>query len=411
MMTTYNSVLACGVVDNAYSKGVISTVKYLSGGSIHLGKGVVTNIGTTVLSGDPRVIAFKQGNANRALVISYTYGPWGEPGNAIYGIYDPSNWSLLAQVTQSSWHNISNPYGIVTMGQYMYIADYDTAKVIKVDMNNDYKAETAVYSFVAPTGYNPHANGLDVCNGNLVAIFNCPDSSYNYVDSAIVVLDAADLSEVGQKALNKNAISVTVKDKFAYVCSMGGMQVGGGNSTAQLQVVNLKNPEVIPTPVNIATDKTPWDKGDFVDMAFVGTAAYVLLANYDTMYSKYDYQVIKTDEETLQVGNLTGTHTASATTSPAGATWLLALDGDMLWFVGATKVNRIDTAQADVAEAITTLTDAEEMGVTGINANLNTASVVIEGTSTTAKGVKAVSHARSKVAIRLLRPEELQKRQ
>lgn len=410
-----NSTLGCGVVNTSYSAGIISTVDETGTRNI----GVVTaSAGSppVALSGDPRILGFKHNGADRAMVVSYTYS-FGSPGTAIIGIYDPTSWSTpIVQKTSAAW-GFSNPYGLVAIGDDLYVQDYDSDTITKVDMASSYTSST-VYTITPTSGYTAHGNGMDYyfdgSDDYLVAVYSQVDVSYNYTNSILVILDITSSPVAASTvSINANAVSVSVdEDGYAHVCSSGGSQVAGGNgANSKLEIVNL-NTTPFAVSATITATTSPSTFGDFVDVAFIaGGDAYVLLANYNSTWTTYTYRIIKTTAGDLQGGSF-GTNTNYSTTAAAGSTWLLAPDSSLLWFVSANIVNMIDTSVAIASGAITALADATDgtssgigLGNSTINGFLNTASVVIEKTIPARVGIAARAIARTKSAIKFVVPE------
>jgi hypothetical protein len=411
-----NSTLGCGVVNTSYSAGLVSTVDETGARSI----GVVTHITgdpNPLISGDPRVLGFKHNGADRALIASYRYTT-GSAGDAVFGIYDPTTWSLIVQKTTTDW-GFSNPYGLVVIGDDLFVQDYDSGTITKVDMAGGYTS-SAVYTVTPASGYTAHGNGMDYYNDGsddyLVAVYSQVDASYNYTNSILVLLDVSTSPVTATiVSVNNNAVSVSVDGDYAYVSSSGGSQVPGGNgANSKLEVIDLLSSAVSAT-ITAATT-TPSTFGDFVDTAFVAGSAYVLLANYNSTYTTYTYQIIKTTAAALQGGSF-GTNSNYSTTTPAGATWLLAPDSSLLWFVSGNVVNLVNTSIPLSSGAITGMANATNgsssgigLGNAAINGLLNTASVVIEKTVLAKAEVAARTVARTKSAIRFVLPEKEQQK-
>lgn len=410
-----NSTLGVGVTSSSYSQGIVSTVD-TAGTRV---REVVTKEGSssTNLSGDPRVLGFKHNGADRALVASYRYSP---TVSAVFGIYNPATWTLLVEKTSTEW-GFSNPYGLVVVGDSLYVQDYDSNKITKVDLSSSGSYAASTFYTVSPaSGYTAHGNGMDYYNDGsnsyLIAVYSQVDSSYNYTNSLLVKVLVAGTPTAASVSLNANVMSVTVFGDTALVCSSGGSQIAGGNgANSKLQVVdvNASTPSVTQT---ITAMTSPSSFGDFVDVAIMEetTDAYVLLANYDSSWSNYTYRIIKTTAGDLSGGSFgTGYSTVTGTTS-AAATWLLAPDSDVLWFVSANIVNLIDTSvDIDASGAITAVANNTNgsasgsigLGNSAVNGYLNTASVVIEKTTAALKAA-GVSVVRTKSAIRLLPLEQ-----
>ncbi len=428
--------LACGVINDSYNQGIVSSVNTL--GNRRVPEITQINIGTVSvpnyvpLSGDPRVLGYKHGSDNCVMVSSYSYDPPGEPGEARIALFKinatTGDWEQLVQKPSATW-GFSNPYGLVVVDNTMYVQDYDSGKITAVDLTTYNTSTLYTMGSVSSSGttYLPHGNGMDYNSGlGLVAIFSfLPLGNFtNYADSkmAVVPVDGSTADEV--TGLNKNAVGVTVDGIYAYVCSIGGAQQGGGNPASKIETVNLNTLAIGATPVTISALPAGEQKGDFVDVAFRGGAAYVLRANYDTNYTSYSYRLIKTTGVSLQAGSFGTYTTIDGTATPADATWLLAPAVDTLWFVSGSAANIIQLISGGLgtgsvvkkadASAYSTAPGNQGIGSATINAHLNTASVVIDVADVSAKEAvgtaAAVSAARTKVAFRFVRPEELEKK-
>ncbi|MDU4960686.1 MAG: hypothetical protein E6X17_08490 [Sporomusaceae bacterium] len=425
------SVLAAGVVNSSYTSGVIGSVTNSGVKSA----GALPQLNGVNFSGDPRVLNFAYNGTEYAMVLSYTY-VFGQPGTATIGFYIPTvpkatppqdAWTLVGssggKTYSSSFLKFSNPYSLVVVSSDLYVADYDSGKIIKVSLANlateilaaDVTEYYSLPSASVPSPYVAKCNGMDYVDGRLVMLFNLPNPSdyTDYHNSYVVMKQISTGTVTGPVTLNKNAVSVAA-DKgpaptnyfYAYVCSIGGAQQAGGNGAAsKLQVVRFSSPITVN---DILATATPTGEGDFVDVAILGTDAYILAANYNSSYTSYNYQVIKTPLNSLRAASLASS-TSIDDTAPAGATWMLAPSGDSgdpLWFVSGNEANTLSAALA-VSLKATPADLGIVRGSDNINVNLNTAAVVIAGTTMAARAA-AVSAARTKLAVRLSLPQEIE---
>ncbi|WP_285715655.1 hypothetical protein [Pelosinus sp. IPA-1] len=430
--------LACGVINGSYSQGIVSSINTLGNRRVpeitHIDVGA--GLDPEIISGDPRVLGYKHGSDNCVMISAYTYTTPGTAGNARVALFKinatTGAWEQLVQKLSTTW-GFSNPYGLVVVGNNMYVQDYDSGKITAVDLTTYNTSTLYTMGSVSSGGttYLPHGNGMDYSDYGLIAIFSYLESgSYsNYTNSklAVVPVDGSTASVVS--GLNKNVVSVAVEGDFAYISSIGGAQQGGGNPASKIESVDLTTPVLGTTPVTISalpTTPSGEQKGDFVDVAFRSGAAYVLRANYDTNYTSYSYRLIKTTGASLRAGSF-GTYTTIVdTATPAEATWMLAPAVDTLWFVSGSAANIIQLISGGlstgsvVKKADASLSTASSYGLgttvsgAAINAHLNTASVIIDVADVAAKeavgAAAAVSATRTKVAFRFVRPEELEKK-
>lgn len=426
------SVLAAGVMNDYTSpnhNGAISQVD--STGAVHAG--VVTEIDNDQFTNhDARVLNFLNNSAYKALVVDYYYSV-----KSVYGVFDPTvagTWTLNPNkyfssdnTTSNIWHT-SNPYSIVTKGNDMYIMGYDQNTIVKIDMtNSNYTYTSTFYTYTPLTGKTGHGVDMDkvTIDGTdyIAALFINDDGSYaNYGDSQLVLISLVDGSLYDDPInlnANANSLNIDANGQYAYVTSYGGPQQAGGNNgnpSSELQVVDIEPSSVIQT---IGPTAAPVKTGDYVDVALVGSYAYVLTANYNDDYSQYTYMLVKAPQASLRNGNFSGNSSYTATVD-SGATWLLAYDGTVLWFVAGKQVYTIDTSVAISSSALTLRanandhsSDSQGLGISTAYGQLNTASVVIPYSA--AAGVSraaarsAVSGGHTKFAKVMLPREVLEK--
>lgn len=148
----------------------------------------------------------------------------------------------------------------------------------------------------------------------------------------------------------------------------------------------------------------------------------MLAAHYNTAYSQYSYIVIQTMDDSLQNGTLNTKDEndeytvpplyVEKTVSPASPCFaLLPGEGNDLYLVDGVKFQSIDTAvDIDAAGALSTVKSAGDFA----NGNatgyvINTAAMVIERTAA-ARGLAAAKASVTKIAKRLARPEDLERK-
>ncbi|MDR2007228.1 MAG: hypothetical protein LBP78_08320 [Acidaminococcales bacterium] len=375
------SELAYGNTNDIYTQGRVHRLIDNGTSLPQIDKGVVTQVGSDALSGDPRVLGFKDANAaERALVISYNYDPstW-QPGDPEFVVCDPAvtlvsgKWPVIKTLTHGDWSQVSNPYGIATIGSAMYIAEYDNGSVPKIDMTGDAYTQSATlfYSFPAVSGNTAHCAGIGVATINnatkIVALFNQGQGYSSYIASTLALIDpvnpdpnpdSTDPNKVptiylgptsyypNVSGLGQNAISMAVDNGFAYVSSYGGPQQGGGNDESAIEAVNLSNLTIVGTHAAEGDGL-----GDFVSTVISGTDAFVLRAFYatdpETYVTQYRYSIYKTTTSVLQSSgtalptpfiNNVAEPPASAPGIYPGVTWLLALANGRLWAVLGDRI-------------------------------------------------------------------------
>lgn len=323
----------------------------------------------------------------------------------------------------------TNPYGIVSLYPSMYLLDYDTAAIYEFNMTSDaFSLVGTVYTFTPGGSWKGAGTGLDLYNDGsdnyLIATFNRYTNAgwtYTYGDSAIVQIKLGSPVTSTSAVANPNATGVVVNENYAYVTSVGGQQVAGGSADSKLEIFDLISGTPVPQAdldVNDIPAVSGYATGDYVDAAFFGAKAYVLLANYDSGWTKYDYALFQVTVDNLLAGTFgiadpldpnRDCFYVVSSSSPAGATWGLFPGGEgELYFVNANDISTVNTAVDLSGGAITSIQNATNYKydpVSGPTAGaLNTAALVIEKTSLVprAAGVRA---ATTKFA-RRIRPVE-----
>lgn len=432
--------LAAGLVNSGYSVGWV--------GACTVGVTATETAVTQIISGtnmttDPRVLPISITGTLRTLVNSYDYsgvGELGQAGRGLYGIYDPSNWSqkqtaqcnATSPVTGVQQWSTTNPYGIVVYDGVMYMiandCDPTTRKcyIYKYNMAADAFSETGyAYEFTPDitgdtTQWKGAGYGLDLqisgSSASLIAVFGRFTNSgwtYTFGESAIVKIPLGSGTAAMATAGN-NVTGVVVNGTYAYVTSVGGAQQADGNPASKLEVFSISRGTPSLTATLTAAMIPAGFGGDFVDIAFVNNKAYVLAAHYNTAYSQYSYIVIQTTESDLQAGGFgTGAKYKTATVSPASPCFaLLPGEGNDLYLVDGVKFQSIDTSlDIDAAGALSTVKSAGDFANgTATGYVINTAAMVIERTAA-ARGLAAAKASVTKIAKRLARPEDLERKE
>jgi hypothetical protein len=359
--------LSYGNANGSYDAGVIDQISD-NAASPTIDLAVVTSLpfdpqNPTLLGGDPRVLGFTDGSNNeRALVTNYSYSGW-NPGTAEFGVFNPStspSWTSVSIKTNTQWSKLTNPYGIVRLDNAnMFVADYDAGLIDKIALTNYTEVLTsgnAFYTFQPVSGNTAHCAGVGAYDGKIVALFNQGQGYSAYAASTLALIDPSDGSAtyLGPTAstpnaggLGQNAVGLTVADGYAYVCSYGGPQTGGGNTTSAVEAVDLSTMTIVGTHT-AGSD----GRGDFVSTAIDGTAAYVLRASYTKASTQYIYSIYKTTTALLQSNSaIPPAHIfiSNAYEPPnlgdesyPGVTWLLAFANGRLWAVLGDRIAGIN---------------------------------------------------------------------
>ncbi|QDR81793.1 hypothetical protein [Sporomusa termitida] len=450
-----------GLVGAGYGTGWFGSVGETAASRVHIA--VDRILATVDRSSDPRVIPITAEASPVTVANYYTYGTpddsgLGKQGRALYGVYNPTpaNWQQLttAQANQTvegaakTW-SVTNPYGAVVFGNDFYLIDNDnvdtlppgstdptlqySASIYKYDLSGATPFEELgeFYRFVPGSSggntWKGAGTGLDLytegSNNYLIATFNRYTNvnwTYTYGPSDLVKINLS-TSAATTVAVNGNTNGVVVEGEYAYVTSVGGAQVANGSDLSQLQVVDITSatPTIVATLTTAESDALlttgiGYTQGDYTDVAFVNGKAYVLLAQYDTSYSQYKYAIIQTTEDSLRGGAFDPDDDkfVIATVNPASPCFALLPGGDnSLYFVDGVHVNEINTSgDIDATGAINPIVAASDFSNSGTAGYvLNTAGIVIEKTALVRpRGVARATV--TKLAKRLARPEELEKR-
>lgn len=433
-----------------------STQKYTVLTSVPDGTGGSTAV---KLSTDPRAIPIDDVST---LIDNYNYGS-SSVGVGLYGIFNPAGISpvpsappLWQQIQTAKTANstdaanqvwtAANPYGALQKDEKMYLSDYDNGKIFRYTTTSNAYSEDAFGSnpyYFAPTlptgATRAGAMGMDVQANGMVAAFTFYGVSgwnYTYQPSGLYLLPVnntatASVSALASTTCTKNVNGTTVHGDFVYTTAFGGMQQDGGNDTSTLQVfqitgsgssasLNLKktiDPTMLPDTSGDDYTVHFGTAGDFLGVEIVpvdgNNRAIMLLAHYDTNYTKYDYELLSVSESVLQAGTLNGAICVTGTVSPAGASWgLLKDDNNDLYLVDGVhikKINPSDLSMTTVCSASDFTSDGTSSGTAG--GLLNTAGIAIHASAGMLRGAPGAHVSVTKMAHRLITPEELKKRQ
>jgi hypothetical protein len=462
-----------GVVTNTYSDGFVAASS--SDGSSASKKTILTSVpdgtgGSTAvkLSTDPRAIPIDDVST---LIDNYNYGS-SSVGVGLYGIFNPAGISpvpsappLWQQIQTAKTANstdaanqvwtAANPYGALQKDEKMYLSDYDNGKIFRYTTTANAYSEDVFGSnpyYFAPTlptgATRAGAMGMDVQANGMVAAFTFYGVSgwnYTYQPSGLYLLPVnntatASVSALASTTCTKNVNGTTVHGDFVYTTAFGGMQKAGGNaqdpsdptapiSTLEVFKINASGTGFLPSfhkkitpamlPDTSGDDYTVHfgTAGDFLGVEIVpvdgNNRAIMLLAHYDTNYTKYDYELLSVAESVLQAGTLNGAICVTGTVSPAGASWgLLKDDNNDLYLVDGVhikKINPSDLSMTTVCSASDFTSDGTSSGTAG--GLLNTAGIAIHASAGMLRGAPGAHVSVTKMAHRLITPEELKKRQ
>ncbi len=323
------------VVDDTYSSGSMGKVPMSASGVPGTPvKNVVTNLG-----GDHHVYGFRnEANSLRVLLAQYTNGK----ADTVW-IYDALG-EYRAPLKEALWSTFSNNRGAAALGRYLYVVDYDNAKVSKIDMRDDAYGEVSSFAFSGTAGYEVHGEGIVRVGDYLYALFNEVKgdwTSLEYNNGKVVKLDA-DLNVVATADVGKNALSIKAYNGMLYVVCNGGMQKGGDfNPDSMIQRVHPNTLAVETLLKAGGASATALPDGwayDFRDLAFAANGdVYVFAGAYDATWGQFDSRIFKTTLQGLAAGNVGEVYRDP---SGPGFTWRMEYDNvdDILWFAAGTRL-------------------------------------------------------------------------
>ncbi len=394
-----------GVVNSAYTKGAIGTC--LSNGTQKTVALKKYGGSSNDFGGDPHVLALNaditvNGNTCNAATIAsnYTYQT-SYRGKAVYGIYDGINFGAPKAVAKSDnetsfsttniW-NATNPYSSVMSSSCFYINDYDMT-TSNAGTNNVYQIKASDFTqkmiyYTAPTvsGYNRcSCVALNKFSGKLLALFiyyNYSGGTFTYTNSKLVLLPKNDSATSPVSALatincNANASTITVNGNYVYVTSYGGQQVAGGNSTSKIEVIQISQSgssftmtlSNTITPSSLSTTTGYGQTGNFMGVEIItGTDskkyAVVLVAKYNSSWTKYEYELVRVLQNTLRAGSLNNaSYYYNSNVTPPGATWGLIKDSSTgeLFVVTGGGISKVNATTSTVS--VTSITVASDYAI------------------------------------------------
>jgi hypothetical protein len=394
-----NLLLNYTVANSQYQKGKFRFIQGNNGASPPtIDDPLDTKLGVinALTDNDPVLFSYQNGSAPRALLCNITTSGGTSTGKYTICVPNtsatPVSWSILKQdisLKTSGGDNVAgNPHGIIKIGNFLYIVDYDTLNITRLDITAfEGTASGGDYTpTVAPTppGYFPstaaaiHGEGIITLTDSsglasvtyLYALFSCLDSSGNYLPSVIVryavntsgVLNNPKIAWVGKNAM---ALVPAVLDGITYILvpAVGGMQNGGftNGTNSDLTLLNAFSstdftgtaPTKPKDPVitgDSQTAVTPTGNYDILGVAVSadGNNAYILLNSYDTAYNSC-WRLYKTTLSTIvatqvntPISGLGLTSVDNGFGDPAGYYWEVLYDntvsGGRLWFLKGSPI-------------------------------------------------------------------------
>jgi hypothetical protein len=293
--------------------------------------------------GDPVLFSYMNGSAPRALLCNVTtdFSTMPPASTGKYTVCVPTwnstsekyDWTTLAKdiALQLNGADVAgNPHGIVKVGDYLYIVEYDTAKIYQVSIS---ALEGTADGGVCPvtlaadaTSFLPTTAGLYHHGAALIALTDPDNITYlfalftsatvdaygspdQYDPSTIVryVVNSGALDEPVSIRTGKNATALVpvpvtdsagVPDFFILIPALGGkQQYGKTNGTdSSLSVVQAIDEfdAVSPAPVAFTGDPAAATIAGSTNYDIIGVAvsedgtnAYVLTVSYDASYQAW----------------------------------------------------------------------------------------------------------------------------
>ena len=359
---------AYSVVDAGYSQGMIGTITSTDGR--------VQQNAVNQLPGAPAVHAFTDANGQtRVLAYNYSYSAV-KPELVVYNPATPA-WTPIKSFDKFAGENITNLYGIATIGNFMYAIDYDKATITKINMANNAYDVQSTYKFSATAGYDPHGMAIVAVGNDLYALFaevKDPWNTADYLPSKVVKLNKDTLMPVGMPVpVGKNAFTLKHYNNKLYVVSLGGKQLTDAynNGQSKIDVINLANMSV--RTAMVAGGAVPYD---FRDIAIGNNGvAYILAGKYINNYGSMQGGVYKTTATALENGSAGQPFNFNNT---SGFCWALHYENatDRLWIA---KGNQIDLHQGSDYRLIRDNMYVKTILANGTYENLNSITLIGQG--------------------------------
>jgi hypothetical protein len=373
-------------------------------------------------NGDPIVQGFaNSSNVPTIAVTDYT-GTAGQP----IRIYNATNGSLDTTVT-NGWSSVTNPYSLVTVGNYLYAIDYDSATVAEI--NPSTYAQTSSTPYTAPSvtvgnyTYKAYGQGLLNVNGTLYGLFfyyvyNSSTKTFTYYDSWLVKFNINPGSSIVLNSVNPSfaangfaLASTTINGTpYIYVASLGGQQQGSSyNSGSVIQAVKASNITATPTTVLQAGSTYPYN---FYGISFNGTTAYVLMGTYTGDFASTNGLLVQATAgvNSKNAPTLTVNKTIDTISSQAGYYWAAQFTpNNRLWEARGNEIEVYDVSSSTpVIDATLTLSSGSLLSSTDIAYdNISNISYVdpVEKKTVAVRGYRSpfqVSHSPALAAVRAL---------
>jgi len=356
---------------------------------------------SVTLNGSPTVQGFTKSSSGLGIAVTDYTGATGEPVN-IYDTTDTTSTGSTPIATVSSgWSNVTNLYGVVKIGSYLYAIDYDNARVVEI--NPSTYAQTGVYytaatKTVSGTTYNPHGQALLNINGTLYGLFSYANSNFTaYTNSMLVKFTISGGSSISAGSSNsnlaQNAYAMAVNGSYLYVASIGGEQSAGSYNTAsaiqKIPYASLSSVSSVMSP----SSTRPYN---FLDISFntntSPATAYILMGAYNSSYAMNGVLLSTTDFSTFTtidtISSAAGYYWAAQYTSVNNRIWYAR--GNPIWVYDASSTST-PVAQLTLSSG-SLLSSSEPYSYNNLN---NFSFVGSSGTTTALRGYRSPIQASS----------------
>lgn len=362
-------------------------------------------------AGDPQVEGFVDtGNNLRIAATRYTGAS--APG---VDIFNAETGGSVA--TGLSWSNVTNLYGLVKVGSFLYALDFDNARVVEINPAT-YAQTGKVFNFASnavtgpliPSGNVVHGQSIIEIGGVLYGLFTIVNSGWTVYQNSVLVRFTIGTSAitVGSTAYNntigKNAFQLAAQGSDLYIASIGGYQnAGSPNTNSTLQKIAYATANLTTATVTTVFGYSATYPYEVRDISFNASTAYILVGSYDSSYVMKG----KLLQSTTAFSSFTTINDFS--TGVPGYFWSAQyIDNNRILFARGNQILYYDAASPSTPVATLTISSGSLMAAPNTSYDsLNDVSYV--GAKTTAairvRGYRSpvqVSHAPRAVAARAI---------
>jgi hypothetical protein len=294
------------------------------------------------ITGDPKVFSYpnnpKDATANIVFERYYyqrTGGTPGTPFKSVIQAFDSGQMSSQAALDQiinyvainnpnaylTTWGgevptpgtvvpHVVNAYGIVRLGDFLYMISYDIARVTKIRASD--KNVMGDIDFTQ-AGFDVRGQGIKVLEGKgkVYALFNVAGdingtdvATANYQPSVVVEIDVASFTYSAnrvQVGLNSVKLESTLDENFIFCPAIGGPQLAGQSNITRsgLYRIPVAADGTLGTVVKAYQGHTDPTFYDIRDIAIGQDYALILLGRWDANFANFIYVILKTQVTAL----------------------------------------------------------------------------------------------------------------